>query len=219
MNSLTATNASPVLFVRCEHCDLLLRVHRKLSGGEATVQVQCPRCGAAVHRRKPHSLSRTWALLLAAIILYFPANWFPVMKTTGLGRVQEDTILSGVMYLLKTGMWPLAALVFFASIVVPLTKLCLLMFLLMSVHLRSTWRPRERTRLYRITETVGRWSMVDIYVVTILVALVQVGAVANIEAGIGALFFGIVVVLTMLAARTFDPRLIWDTMDTRHERA
>lgn len=218
MTAIAANNASSAAFLRCEHCELLLRVRGQQSEHAHNVQVLCPRCGAAVHRRKPHSLSRTWALLVAAIILYFPANWFPVMKTTGLGRVQEDTILSGVMYLLKTGMWPLAALVFFASIVVPLTKLCLLMFLLVSVHLRSTWRPRERTRLYRITEAVGRWSMVDIYVVTILVALVQVGALANIEAGIGALFFGIVVVLTMFAARTFDPRLIWDTMDTRHER-
>jgi paraquat-inducible protein A len=114
-------------------------------------------------------------------------------------------------------MWPLALVVFFASFVVPLAKLLVLTALLISVQRRSRWRPVDRTQLYRVTEAVGRWSMVDIYVVTILVALVRLGALATIEAGLGAVFFGGVVVVTMLAAETFDPRLIWDAAEKKHE--
>ena len=175
----------------------------------------CPRCGARLHHRKPRSLQRTGALLLAATILYVPANLLPIMQTTSLGRVQSDTILSGAHYLLQSGMWPLALVVFVASILVPLLKILILTLLLVSIHWRWTWRPRDRTRLYRILELVGRWSMVDIFVVTILVALVQLGNVANVVAQSGAVFFAAVVVLTMLAAMSFDPRLIWDT---QHER-
>jgi len=174
-------------------------------------QRHCPRCGARLHHRKPRSLQRTSALLLAAAILYVPANLLPIMQTTSLGRVQSDTILSGALYLLQSGMWPLALVVFVASILVPLLKLLILILLLVSIRWRWTWRPRDRTRLYRILELVGRWSMVDIFVVTILVALVQLGNVANVVAQSGAAFFAAVVVLTMLAAMSFDPRLIWDT--------
>ena len=131
-----------------------------------------------------------------------------------MGKVQADTILSGAIYLLLHGMWPLALIVFVASVVVPLLKIVALVYLLVSVQLGSTRRAVDRTRIYRITELVGRWSMVDIYVVTILVALVQLGALASIEAEAGAVFFGAVVVLTMLAAESFDPRLIWDAMET-----
>jgi paraquat-inducible protein A len=141
------------------------------------------------------------------------------MTITSLGRTQSDTIVSGVLYLLTHGMWPLALVVFVASVFVPLLKLLLLVFLLLSVQLRSQWRPRDRTRLYRITEAVGRWSMVDIYVVTILVALVKLGNLAMVEAEAGAIFFAAVVVITMFAAMTFDPRLIWDTVETQDERA
>ena len=175
----------------------------------------CPRCGARLHHRKPRSLQRTGALLLAATILYIPANLLPIMQTTSLGRVQSDTILSGAHYLLQSGMWPLALVVFVASILVPLLKILILTLLLVSIRWRWTWRPRDRTRLYRILELVGRWSMVDIFVVTILVALVQLGNVANVVAQSGAVFFAAVVVLTMLAAMSFDPRLIWDTQDER----
>jgi len=184
---------------------------------DAHASCYCPRCGALLHKRKPHSVARTWALIIAAILLYLPANLLPVMASSGLGSVQEDTILSGVIYLFKSGMWPLALLVFFASIVVPLVKLLILIVLLLSVQLRWSWRPRERTRLYRITEAIGRWSMVDIYVVTILVALVHVGILANVEAGLGAVFFGGVVVMTMFAATSFDPRLIWDALPKSHD--
>jgi paraquat-inducible protein A len=135
------------------------------------------------------------------------------MTVTSLGKTQSDTILSGVIFLLHHGMWPLAAVVFIASIFVPLLKLLILILLLLSVHLRSRWRPRERTRLYRITEAIGRWSMVDVYVVTILVALVHLGNLASIQAEVGAVFFCAVVIITMFAAASFDPRLIWDQLE------
>lgn len=200
------TSAAAAAMWTCHDCTLLVRAP---GGGHG----HCPRCGAAVHRRKTNSLTRTWALILTAAIFYIPANVFPVMKVTSLGKAQADTILSGVIYLLLHGMWPLAFLIFFASVFVPLLKLIALSFLAASVQFRSSWRPAERTRLYRLTEAVGRWSMVDIYVVTILVALVKLGNLASIEAEIGAVFFGTVVVVTIFAAESFDPRLIWDAIE------
>jgi paraquat-inducible protein A len=194
----------------CHGCGLLSRLPVGVAHG-----ARCARCGAALHVRKPSSLQRTWALLIAAAICYVPANLLPIMTVTSLGKAQSDTILSGVIFLLFHGMWPLAAIVFTASVVVPLAKLFALAFLCISVQRRSGWRPAERTRLYRITEAVGRWSMVDIYVVTILVALVHLGALATVEARAGAVFFGAVVVLTMLAAESFDPRLIWDQSEAK----
>ena len=145
--------------------------------------------------------------------MYVPANVLPMTVTTALGAAQSDTIMSGVIYFIHSGSWEIAAVIFIASIFVPMAKLAILIFLLISVQLRCRWRPRDRTVLYRMTELVGRWSMVDVYVVTILVALVKLGAVANIEAGPAAVFFAIVVVLTMLAAESFDPRLIWDVIE------
>ncbi|MGH0030511.1 MAG: paraquat-inducible protein A [Myxococcota bacterium] len=192
----------------CHECH---RVVRMPPDGEAhDLDVRCPRCGASIHRRKVDSLTRAWALLIAAAIFYLPANLFPVMTVISLGKAQSDTIFSGVIYLLHHGMWPLAVVVFTASIAVPMAKIGALTYLLVSVQRGSRERLAERTRIYRITEAVGRWSMVDIYVVTILVALVNLGNLATIEAGLGAVFFGMVVVLTMLAAESFDPRLIWD---------
>lgn len=189
----------------CHDCGLLV----KLPHGHHH-EVHCPRCHAAVHARKTGGIQRTWALLIAATLLYIPANLLPIMKVSALGSGQADTIMSGVMHLLHGGMWPLALVVFFASIAVPLSKLVAIAYLLISVQRRSAWRPVERTRIYRLTELLGRWSMVDIYVVTILVALVQLGALAEVEAKAGAIYFGATVVLTMLAAESFDPRLIWD---------
>lgn len=134
------------------------------------------------------------------------------MEVTSLGQSQSDTILSGVVFLAEHEMWPLAAIVFVASVVVPILKILTLAVLTVSVERQSQWRPRDRARLYRIVETIGRWSMVDVYVVTILVALVHLGSLASVEAEIGAFFFGAVVVLTILAAQSFDPRLIWDQL-------
>lgn len=176
----------------------------------------CPRCGAPLWRRKPNSLARTWALVIAASILYVPANIYPIMTVISFGKGEPDTIISGVQSLMASGMWPLAVLVFFASITVPLLKLFGLTLLLVSVQYRWQWRPKQRTILYRITEAVGRWSMIDIFMISILVALVRLEAIATIEPGVGATSFAAVVVLTMFAAMSFDPRLIWDAMDRRH---
>jgi paraquat-inducible protein A len=170
-----------------------------------------------LHQRKPRSLSRTWALVIAAFIFYIPANVLPITTVISLGKAQSDTIMSGVIYFIYSGMWPIALVIFIASIFVPLAKLLILTFLLISVQRNWQWRPTDRTRLYRITEAIGRWSMTDVYVVTILVALVKLGGLATIEAEPGAVFFAAVVVTTMFAAMSFDPRLIWDSVETRYE--
>jgi paraquat-inducible protein A len=163
-----------------------------------------------LHRRRPDSLTRTWALVVTAIILYIPANLLPVMTVVSLGSGAPDTIMSGVIELADSGMWPLAALVFFASITVPVLKLAGLIYLLVTTRRGKTGQLRNRTVIYRIVEAVGRWSMIDIFMISILVALVQLGALATIEPGIGAVSFAAVVIITMIAAMTFDPRLMWD---------
>lgn len=203
-------SATPAIgpHAQCHVCNLVVAVPEGAAEGLA-----CPRCRTGLHRRKPNSLSRTWALLITAGICYVPANLYPVMEVTTLGRTQADTILSGVIYLAVNGTWPLALIVFVASVVVPVLKILALGYLAFSVQSRSQWRPRDRARLYRIVEQVGRWSMVDVYVVTILVALVHLGSLANVEARVGGFYFGAVVVLTMLAAQSFDPRLIWDQLN------
>ncbi|MGB0713230.1 MAG: paraquat-inducible protein A [Gammaproteobacteria bacterium] len=170
----------------------------------------CPRCGGHLHDRKPASTTRSWALLSAAAVLFLPANLYPVMTVIQFGAEQTSTILGGIILLIQAGMVPLALVVLFASIIVPLLKLIALAYLLISVRRESRWRPRDRTRLFRVAEAVGAWSMVDIYLVAILSALVSLDALATIEAGLGASFFAAVVVLTMFAAHSFDPRLIWD---------
>lgn len=176
----------------------------------------CPRCGEHLHARKPDSIARTWAFLIAAMVLYIPANALPVMNTSSLFGSEKDTILSGVVYLWTSGSWPLAIIVFIASIAVPMLKIIALIFLVVSTQIGSTWSPQQRTRIYRVVELVGRWSMLDIYVITILVALVQFNALATIQAGPAAIAFGAVVVLTMFAAMSFDPRLIWDRAEKSH---
>jgi paraquat-inducible protein A len=200
-------------FVACHSCGQVSRIERMPRGAHA----HCPRCLAAVHRRKPNSLARTCALVLAAAIFYIPANIFPVMTVISFGKGAPDTILSGVKHLIAGGLWPLAVLVFFASIAVPMLKLFGLSFLLVMVKRRSTWRLRDRTLFYRIIEGVGRWSMIDIFMISILVGLVKLGQVATIEPGIGATSFAAVVILTMIAAMTFDPRLMWDVLETESD--
>ncbi|WP_342346408.1 paraquat-inducible protein A [uncultured Nitrospira sp.] len=196
-------------FMSCHACHLLSPIPPLLSEGEPI----CPRCEAHLHLRKPNSISRTWALLIAAYILYIPANLLPVMTVISFGKGEADTILSGVKELIHAGMLPIALLVFFASITVPVLKLLALTYLLLSVQYKSQWRPRERTKLYRMTEVVGRWSMIDIFMISILIALVKLDAVATIEPGPGAISFAAVVILTMFAAMSFDPRLIWDSIE------
>lgn len=170
----------------------------------------CPRCGAGLHLRKPNSLQRTTALVVAAILLYLPANLLPITVTQVFGSTQADTIMSGVVYFMFSGSWHIALVIFIASIFIPLLKLITLVYLLISVKFQHQWKPVTRTRMYRLTEAVGRWSMVDVYVVTVLVALVQLDPFAAIQAGPGAVYFAAVVVITMFAAESFDPRLIWD---------
>jgi paraquat-inducible protein A len=193
----------------CHCCGLL-------SSGMAG-HASCTRCGAALHLRKTASLSRTWAYLAAAAIAYVPSNLLPIMRTTSPFGTQDDTIMSGIVYLYKSGSWPLALVVFIASVMVPLVKMFALGWLLVSVERRSQWQPLQRTKLYRLVELIGRWSILDIYVVALLVTLVQLRGLATIEASPGAVAFGAVVVLTMLAAKAFDPRLIWDSLERRHD--
>jgi paraquat-inducible protein A len=200
-------------FVHCHGCGLLCRGVRLPAGGTA----RCPRCEAPLHARKPDSIVRTWCLLVAALILYVPANVLPVMTVVYFGAGEPDTIMSGVKLLFATGQPAIAVLVLIASITVPLIKLCGLAYLLLSVQCRWAWRPRDRTRLYRLIEVVGRWSMLDIFMISILVALVKLDAIATIEAGAGAVSFAAVVILTMFAAHSFDPRLIWDSLEEADE--
>jgi paraquat-inducible protein A len=176
----------------------------------------CPRCGTRLHRRKPQSLLRTWVLLLCAVILYIPANTFPVMTVVSLGRGVPNTIFSGVVELARYGMWPLAVLVFVASLTVPLLKLVGLTVMLLSVHFRWVRRLRLLTRLYRVVDVIGRWSMIDIFMLTVLTALVRLGFLASVTPGLGAVAFASVVILTMISAANFDPRLMWDAAVPAH---
>lgn len=185
--------------------------------GHSGRESACARCGAELRARKENSLTRTWAFLIAAAILYVPANMLPILTTANLSEHTQDTILSGVVHLWKSGSWGLAMIVFIASIVVPLAKLISLSYLAWTAQRRSKWRPDQRTRLYRATHHVGRWSMVDIHVGATLVALVQLSPFASVEPGPAAIAFGAVVILTLLASQSFDPRLTWDALDDARE--
>ncbi len=179
---------------------------------------ECPRCGAGLHRRKTASTQRTWALLLTAMLLYIPANTYPMMVITNFGTAYPGTILGGVIDLIELGDYPVAVVIFIASVLVPILKFLALLFLLLSVQMRSTRHLRRKTQLYAAVEWIGRWSMVDVFVVAVLTGLVKVGSLFSIDAGIGALAFCGVVVITMIAAMAFDPRLLWDSLGDRHDR-
>lgn len=189
----------------CHHCTAVWR--------GAHVNEPCGRCGARLHRRKPDSLNRTWALIIAAAILYLPANLLPVMITRTIFGSQYDTIMSGIIYFWVSGAWGLAAIIFIASFLVPLFKLAVLLLLVVLAQRGSTWRRRERAKLYHIIEIIGRWSMLDVFVVSLLTGLVQIQGFAVITAGVGIAAFGSVVVLTMLASLSFDPKLTWDSRE------
>ncbi len=173
----------------------------------------CPRCGEALHPRKIDSIQRTLALLITATILYVPANVLPIMVTDQLGSSLESTILGGVVLLIDMGSAPIAAVIFIASVMVPLGKLIALYYLCWTVATRRQLDKRKRTVMYRITELIGKWSMVDVFVVSILVALVHLGGLLVILPGAAAIAFAGVVIVTMIAAETFDPRLIWDLQE------
>ncbi len=210
-NNKTEITARDAGFISCHFCSTLSKLPKNVS--LKNVELVCPCCKSTIHLRKPNSINRTWALLIAALILYIPANTLPIMTFTLWGDGQPDTIFSGVVHLMDGGMWPLALLIFVASVFIPVLKLIILTLLMVSIHLKARWRPKERTVLYRVTEFVGRWSMVDVFVIGILVTLVQFGNSANVTPGLGSLSFAAVVILTMFAARAFDPRLIWDVLD------
>ncbi|MGH8444421.1 MAG: paraquat-inducible protein A [Solimonas sp.] len=210
--------ARELALLPCEACGLICR-DLPVDGEPC-----CPRCDAPLHRRKPDSIRRTWAFLIAAMLLYIPANALPIMQTSTLIYNENDTILGGVRVLWLGGSWDLAIIVFVASICVPLLKMIALIILLVTARRGSSWRRRGRARLYRVVEFVGQWSMLDIFVVALLVALVNFQSVAEVRAGPGAIAFGAVVVLTMLASMSFDPRLIWDeaeenSADSKEPRA
>ncbi|HKS13273.1 MAG TPA: paraquat-inducible protein A [Pseudomonas sp.] len=192
----------------CNECHEL---NRQEPGGHSQ---DCTRCGAIVHVRRPNSILRTWALLITASILYIPANVLPIMTVSSLGQGTPDTIMSGVISLMQHGMLPIAAVVFVASILVPTFKLVGIGLLLYSVQRHQPLSARQRILMYRFIEFIGRWSMLDIFVIAILVAVVNFGRIASVEANLGAVAFASVVILTMFAALTFDPRLIWDNTES-----
>ncbi len=189
--------------IGCHVCGLVCRD----TGAE---HAHCPRCHSALHRRKQASYSRTWALLIAAFIFYIPANVLPIMRTASVGDIDDNTILSGVIELWVKGSPDLAVIVFTASIMVPMLKFFALVTLLWSSHRASPWARRQRSKLYRLVELIGYWSMLDVFVVALLTALVQFGVLSLVEPLPGVVFFGLTVVLTMFASMSFDPRLIWD---------
>lgn len=188
----------------CHGCGLL---SRPVPGHE---KGRCPRCDEKLEFRKPASLERTLAYLIAATVCYIPANVLPVMKTITASGSESDTILQGVVLLWSPTGWPLSLIVLFASIMIPSAKIVALLYLVFTVKRGSLENNTQRVRLYRMVEIIGRWSMVDVFVDTFTVALIQLQPLMSVEPGPGLLFFAAVVVLTMLAVESFDPRLIWD---------
>jgi paraquat-inducible protein A len=197
--------------VSCEYCHLISRPVSAADPG------YCRRCGGELEIRRHASIETTWALAIAAAVCYIPANALPVLNTTTPAGSEADTILGGVVFLYTSGSWPLALVVLVASVMIPLGKLASIAYLLITVQGGSLRNSRERTRLYRMVVFIGRWSMLDVFVDTFTVALVQLQPLMSVAPGPGVLFFAAVVVLTMLAAESLDPRLIWDsTAEARH---
>jgi len=190
--------------VACELCHKLNNIEL------ATGKMQCVRCNSTIHSRKANSLERTWALVIASAIAFIPANMLPIMTVLYLGDGTPDTIISGIVLLIKMGMAPVALLVFVASFLVPLGKIVGIVILLLSVQKHTRISPNQRAILYRLVELFGKWSMLDVFVVSIMAAVVQLGFISEIIAGPGVTAFAIMVILTMFAAHAFDPRLIWD---------
>jgi paraquat-inducible protein A len=190
--------------VSCATCGLLSRPAHPDEPG------YCARCGETLDWRHPHSIQRTWALTVAAAVCFVPANALPVMITDSLGTATPDTIMGGVVFLFTSGSWPLGIIVLIASVMIPLGKLLAMVWLLIAVQRGTLAGARERMRLIRLVRLIGRWSMLDVFVDTFTVALVQLAPLMSVEPGMGVVFFAAVVVLTILAAESFDPRLLWD---------
>jgi len=170
----------------------------------------CPRCGSPLHLRKHDSLTRTWAFLLAAVVFYVPAMSLPVMTVSGIGGGEDSTILSGVIIFWNMGSYAVAVIIFTASVLVPILKVCALTWLSLAASGKVKFSSKALSSMYQITEVIGRWSMVDVFVVAILACLVRLGAVMTITPGPAALSFSAMVILTMFSAMAFDPRLLWD---------
>jgi len=203
--SAETLSAAEAGLLSCTTCHLLSRPADPANLGH------CPRCGTRLVFRRHNSIQYTWALIIAATIFYIPANALPVLTTTALGSTESDTIIGGVIYLYTSGSWPLALIVLVASVMIPLGKLVALAYLLIQVQRGQVRNRHDSTRMYRLVELIGRWSMLDVFVDAFVVALVQLQPLMSVEPGPGVVFFMAVVVLTMLAAQTFDPRLLWDT--------
>lgn len=205
--------AADLGLIACQVCGLVCRNvsdASALNGDGIGDEMACPRCGSALLRRKRNSVKRTWALLIAAFIMYIPANVLPIMRTASLNDIDDNTIISGVVELWRAGSPYLAIIVFSASIVVPMLKFFALSILLLRKHHGNRWARLQRTKLYRVVELIGYWSMLDVFVVALLTALVRFDVFSRVEPLPGVIFFGLTVVLTMLASMSFDPRLIWD---------
>ncbi len=191
---------------RCPQCAMLSHLpdHGKRESGH------CPRCNAALAYRRPHSLQYSWAYTLAATVLLLPANFLPILTVISFGKGAPDTIMSGVIKLWQSDLQTIAAIVFIASIAVPIAKLVIIILLMLVVQWQLPLSKQQCTVLYRFIHVIGRWSMLDLFMISILVTLVHLGNIANVESGPAATAFAAVVVLTLLAANSFDPRLIWD---------
>ncbi len=218
--SATQSASPDRVLLGCESCGLVSAsalASNPLDGvDEAETRLQrCPRCGHALLFRKPFAVQRTWACVVAAAVLYVPANALPIMVTTNALQREEHTLLGGIHELWVDGSWGLSIIVFIASIAVPVLKIGVLGLLAWTVRYAPSWRRLERARLYRLIETVGHWSMLDVYVVVLLAATVRFGSLASVAVGPGLLAFASVVVLTLLATWAFDPKLIWRDDDHR----
>ncbi len=207
-----ATTAAQAGMVLCEACGLLARPSSLEEPGD------CPRCGEELEFRRRDVVQRTWALVIAAAVCYLPANILPVMTTTTFRGSEPDTILSGIVLLYKTGSWHLALIVLIASVMIPLAKLAALSYLLITVRRRTPGNRRDLSKLYRVLEFIGKWSMLDVFVVAYTVALIQFQPLLSMTPSPGVLFFAAVVILTIFAAEAFDPRLIWDTRQGEEAR-
>jgi paraquat-inducible protein A len=209
-----APTALSLGIVACGSCSAVHRLPQPVPA-----RLVCTRCHARMASRKPASIARSWAFLIAAAILYFPANLLPMMRTETLLRERSDTILSGIVTLWRAGTPEIAVIVFVASIMVPILKIVMLALLLLTAQHGSTWDRAQRTQLYRAIEFIGYWSMLDVFVVALLVAALPFGNFASVHPGSGIVAFAIVVVLTMLASKSFDPRLIWDDLSPKEDTA
>jgi len=198
---LTAREAG---LVNCLDCHLLT------TKGNDTLKMHCPRCGAILHPRKTNGMARTWALLITSLILLFPANLLPIMTVTYLGGKEPNTIIEGIEHFVQSGDYFIAIIIFFASILVPIFKVVGIMLIMISIQKKwQTWL-KHRTLMFRVIKFIGRWSMLDIFVIAVMVALVNLGTLTSIIPAPAATYFAAVVISTMLASNTFDTRLIWE---------